>query len=148
MLQKHRLQQGFCQNHARTSYSWSPVPGRTGFSSVHWLLSAKPTLWQTPYMGTVFGVSKTSISGFVAVGPQKRGQFLDLEFAPFPIEGWFWGPLIGLWNGPRNSAFFSSFCPIIWGSIFGQHGRSCNDFLRARPASPPKGLLAQSVLAH
>ena len=43
------------------------------------------------------------------IWPQKRGQFLDLEFAPFPIEGWFWGPLIGLRNGPRNSAFFPPF---------------------------------------
>ena len=76
------------------------------------------------------------------IWPQKRGQFLDLQFAPFPIEGWFWGPLVGPRNGPRNSAFFPSFCPIIWGSIFGQHGRSCNDSLHARPASPPKGLLA------
>ena len=82
------------------------------------------------------------------IWPQKRGQFLDLQFAPFPIEGWFWGPLVGPRNGPRNSAFFPSFCPIIWGSIFGQHGRSCNDSLRARPASPPNGLLAQSVLAQ
>ena len=40
------------------------------------------------------------------IWPQKLGQFLDLQFAPFPIEGWFWGPLIGLRNGPRNSAFF------------------------------------------
>ena len=43
------------------------------------------------------------------IWPQKRGQFLDLQFAPFPIEGWFWGPLIGLRNGPRNSAFFPPF---------------------------------------
>ena len=82
------------------------------------------------------------------IWPQKRGQFSDLQFAPFPIEGWFWGPLIGLRNGPRNSAFFSSFCPIIWGSVFGQHGRSCNDSLRARPTSRPKALLAQSFLAQ
>ena len=43
------------------------------------------------------------------IWPQKRGQFSDLQFAPFPIEGWFWGPLIGLRNGPRNSAFFPPF---------------------------------------
>ena len=164
-------------------------------------------------MGPVFGVSKTSISGFAAVGPhcaqlktccriggwnhhsghraiifcdnctqrsaivfltpgqlagqmyaprehmhtektrlqhqnwpQKGGQFSDLQFVPFPIEGWFWGPLVGLRNGPRNSAFFLSLLP--YHLIFGQHGRSCNDSLRARPASPPKGLLAQSVLAQ
>ena len=41
------------------------------------------------------------------IWPQNRGQFLDLQFAPFPIEGWFWGPLVGPRNGPRNSAFFS-----------------------------------------
>ena len=39
------------------------------------------------------------------IWPQKRGQFPDLQFVPFPIEGWFWGPLIGL----RNSASFSPF---------------------------------------
>ena len=137
-------------------------------------------------MGPVFGVSKTSISGFVAVGPhcaqqktccriggwnhhsghraiifcdnctprsaivfltpgqlagqmhaprihfkehmntektrlqhqiwpQKRGQFLDLQFAPFPIEGWFWGPLVGPRNGPRNSAFFLLLLPYHLG---------------------------------
>ncbi len=49
---------------------------------------------------------------------QKRGQFSDLSFVPFPIEGWFWGPLIGLRNRLRNSAFFRPFCPIIWGSIW------------------------------
>ena len=43
------------------------------------------------------------------IWPQKRGQFSDLQFVPFPIEGWFWGPLIGLRNGPRNSAFFHPF---------------------------------------
>ena len=137
-------------------------------------------------MGPVFGVSKTSISGFVAVGPhcaqlktccrtggwnhhsghraiifcdnctqrsaivfltpgqlagqmhaprihfkehmhtektrlqhqiwpQKRGQFSDLKFTPFPIEGWFWGPLVGLRNGPRNSAFFLLLLPYHLG---------------------------------
>ena len=45
------------------------------------------------------------------IWPQKRGQFSDLQFAPFPIEGWFWGPLIGLRNGPRNSAFFLLLLP-------------------------------------
>ena len=187
MVQKHRLQQGFHQNHARTSYSWSPVPGRAGFSSTHWILRAKPKLWQTcPTWGLFFGVSKTSIAVFVAVGPhcaqqktcckiggwnhhsghraiifcdnctprsaivfltpgqlagqmhaprihfkehmntektrlrhqiwpQKRGQFLDLQFAPFPIEGWFWGPLVGPRNGPRNSAFFLLLLPYHLG---------------------------------
>ena len=181
MVQKRRLQQGFCQNHARTSYSWSPVPGRAGFSSMQ-----AQALADVPYMGPVFGVSKTSISGFVAVGPhcaqlktccriggwnhhsghraiifcdnctqrsaivfltpgqlagqmhaprihfkehmhtektglqhqiwpQKRGQSSDLQFAPFPIEGWFWGPLVGLRNGPRNSAFFLLLLPYHLG---------------------------------
>ena len=50
---------------------------------------------------------KTRLQG--QMWPQKRGQFSDLQFAPFPIEGWFWGPLIGLRNGPRNSAFFPPF---------------------------------------
>ena len=59
MAQKHRLQQGFYQNHARTSYSWSPVPGRTGFSSTHWILWAKPKLWQTcPTWGLFLGSQK------------------------------------------------------------------------------------------
>ena len=40
IVQKRRLQQGFCQ-----SYSWSPVPGRAGFSSAHWILWGKLKLW-------------------------------------------------------------------------------------------------------
>ncbi len=43
------------------------------------------------------------------IWPQKRCQFSDLQFVPFPIEGWFWGPLIGLRNGPRNWASFPPF---------------------------------------
>ena len=82
------------------------------------------------------------------IWPQKRGQFSDPQFASFPIEGWFWGPLVGLQNGPRNSAFFLLLLPYHMGLVFGQHGRSCNDSLRARTASPPKGLLALSVLAQ
>ena len=59
MVQKRRLQQGFCQNHARTSYSWSPIPGRAGFSSIHWILWAKPKLWQTcPTWGLFLGSQK------------------------------------------------------------------------------------------
>ena len=61
------------------------------------------------------------------IWPQKQGQFPDLQFVPLPIEGWFWGPLIGLRKRASQPSFFSSFCPIIWGSIFGQHGGSCND---------------------
>ena len=49
------------------------------------------------------------------IWPQKRGQFLDLQFAPFPIEGWFWGPLVGPRNGPRNSAFFLFLLPYHLG---------------------------------
>ena len=49
------------------------------------------------------------------IWPQKRGQFSDLQFAPFPIEGWFWGPLIVLRNGPRNSAFFLLLLPYHLG---------------------------------
>ena len=49
------------------------------------------------------------------IWPQKRGQFLDLQFAPFPIEGWFWGPLVGPRNGPRNSAFFLLLLPYHLG---------------------------------
>ena len=150
------------------------------------LVSKAQALADVPYMGPVFGVSKTSISGFVAVGPhcaqlkkccriggwshhsghraiifcdnctqrsaivfltpgqlagqmhaprihfkehmrtektrlqhqiwpQKRGQFLDLQFAPFPVEGWFWGPLVGPRNGPRNSAFFPLLLPYHLG---------------------------------
>ena len=43
------------------------------------------------------------------IWPQKRGQFPELQFVPLPIEGWFWGALIGLRNGPRNAAFFLPF---------------------------------------
>ena len=40
------------------------------------------------------------------IWPQKRGQFLDLQFAPFPIEGWFWGPLaIQLFSPPFALSF-------------------------------------------
>ena len=49
------------------------------------------------------------------IWPQKRGQFLDLQFAPFPIEGWFWGPLVGPRNGPRNAAFFLLLLPYHLG---------------------------------
>ena len=49
------------------------------------------------------------------IWPQKRGQFSDLQFVPFPIEGWFWGPLVGLRNGPRNSAFFLLLLPYHLG---------------------------------
>ena len=49
------------------------------------------------------------------IWPQKRGQFSDLQFAPFPIEGWFWGPLVGLRNGPRNSAFLLLLLPYHLG---------------------------------
>ena len=49
------------------------------------------------------------------IWPQKRGQFSDLQFAPFPIEGWFWGPLVGLRNGPRNSVFFLLLLPYHLG---------------------------------
>ena len=40
------------------------------------------------------------------IWPQKRGQFPDLQFVPFLIEGWFWGPLIGLRNGASQLSFF------------------------------------------
>ena len=49
------------------------------------------------------------------IWPQKRGQFSDPQFVPFPIEGWFWGPLVGLGNGPRNSAFFLLLLPYHLG---------------------------------
>ena len=49
------------------------------------------------------------------ISPQKRGQFSDPQFVPFPIEGWFWGPLVGLGNGPRNSAFFLLLLPYHLG---------------------------------
>ena len=43
------------------------------------------------------------------IWPQKRGQFPDLQFVPFLIEGCFWGPLIGLRNGASQLSFFSLF---------------------------------------
>ena len=49
------------------------------------------------------------------IWPQKRGQFSDPQFVPFPIEGWFWGPLVGLGNGPRNSVFFLLLLPYHLG---------------------------------
>ena len=80
-------------------------------------------------------------------GPKNGVNFQTYFFVPFPIVGWFWGPLFGLRNGPRNSAFFPPFAPSF-GVQFGQHGRSCSDSLCAKPASPPKGLLAESFLAQ
>ena len=72
MAQKRRLQQGFCQIHARASYPWSAVssPRPRSFQlSVVNIVSKAQALADVPYVGPVFGVSKTSISGFVAVGP-------------------------------------------------------------------------------
>ena len=72
MAQKRRLQQGFCQIHARASYPWSPVssPRPRSFQlSVVNIVSKAQALADVPYVGPVFGVSKTRISGFVAVGP-------------------------------------------------------------------------------
>ena len=58
-MQKRRLRQGFRQNRARASYSWSPVPGHTGFGSSHWILWAKPNLSQTcPTWGLFLGSQK------------------------------------------------------------------------------------------
>ena len=41
------------------------------------LVSKAQVLADVPYMGPVFGVSKTSISGFVAVGPHYIYIFLN-----------------------------------------------------------------------
>ena len=183
------------------------------------LVSKAQALADVPYMGPVFGVSKTSISGFVAVGPHcaqlktccriggwnhhsghraiifcdnctqdllscfwslvswqgkcmrhgftlrctcirrklvcntksgpKNGvNFRTRNLFPSLLRAGFGGRWLVWETGLATQLFFSSFCPIIWGSVFGQHGRSCNDSLRARAASPPKGLLAQSVLAQ
>ena len=79
---------------------------------------------------------------------QKWGQFPDLQFVPLPFGGWFLGPPLGLRNGPRNAAFFPPFALSFGAQYLVRHGRSCNDSLCARPASPPKGLLAQSFLAQ
>ena len=49
------------------------------------------------------------------LAPKNGVNFLDLQFAPFPIEGWFWGPLVGPRNGPRNSAFFLLLLPYHLG---------------------------------
>ena len=52
------------------------------------------------------------------IWPQKRGQFSYPQFVPFPIEGWFWGPLVGLGNGPRNSAFFLLLFALSFGAQY------------------------------
>ena len=75
-------------------------------------------------------------------------NFRTYNLLPPLLRAGFGGRWLICETGLATQLFFSSFCPIIWGSIFGQHGRSCNDSLRARPASPPKGLFAQSVLAQ
>ena len=58
MVQTCRLQQGFRRKRARASYSWSPVPGRAGFSSAHWILWAKPKLQTRPTWGLFLGSQK------------------------------------------------------------------------------------------
>ena len=72
-------------------------------------------------------------------GPKNGVNFRTYNLLPSLLRAGF---------GGLATQLFPSFCPIIWGSIFGQHGRSCSDSLRARPTSPPKGLLAQSFLAQ
>ena len=52
------------------------------------------------------------------IWPQKRGQFLDLQFAPFPIEGWFWGPLVGPRNGASQFSFFSPPFALSFGAQY------------------------------
>ena len=94
MVQKCRLRQGFCQNHARTSYSWSPVPGRAGFSSAHWILWAKPKQWQACPTWGLF-------SGFAALGPHCIYIYIYSTSRRIPRLRWvgvwlvcFWGPSI------------------------------------------------------
>ena len=75
-------------------------------------------------------------------GPKNRVNFRTYNLLPRLLRAGFGGYETGLATQP----FFLRL--PYWGSIFGQHGRSCNDSLCARPASPPKGLLAQSFLAQ
>ena len=79
------------------------------------------------------------------IWPQKRGQFPDLQVVPLPIEGWFWGPLIGLRNGPRNAAFFSSFLPYHLGLNIWSAWRQLQRSLCARLASAPKYYLRSHI---
>ena len=61
------------------------------------------------------------------IWPQKTGSISGPTICSLA----YWGLVLGAadWSAKRASqrSFFSSFCPIIWGSIFGQHGGSCND---------------------
>ena len=58
------------------------------------LVSKAQALADMPYMGPVFGVSKTSISGFVAVGPHCIYIYIYICIWVFPKirvpqNGWF-----------------------------------------------------------
>ena len=73
-------------------------------------------------------------------------NFRTYNLLPSLLRAGFGGRWLVCETGLATQLFFSSFCPMIWGSIFGQHGRSCNDSLRARPASPPKVYLLKVSL--
>ena len=97
--------------------------------------------------------------GLISLGAHAHGE----NWFATPNMGSIFGPIIcslpycGLvlgaadWSAKRASPQLSFFVPPFapsFGVQFGQHGRSCNDSLCARPASPPKGLLAESFLAQ
>ena len=67
MVQKRYLQQGFRQNRRPRGLQ---SEGRAGFSAAPWNpVRRAQALADVPYVGPVFGASKTSMSGLVAVGP-------------------------------------------------------------------------------
>ena len=90
MVQKRRLQQGFCQNHVRKLLVVSsPRPRWLQLNALN-LVSKAQALADVPYMGPAFGVSKTSISGFVAVGPHCIYIYILLYMIAFVHEHMFW----------------------------------------------------------
>ena len=63
-------------------------------------------------------------------GPKNGVNFRTYNLLPCLLRAGFRGRWLVCETGLATQ-LFSSFCPIIWGSIFGQHGRSCNDSLCA-----------------
>ena len=59
-------------------------------------------------------------------GPKNGVNFRTHNLFPSLLRADFGGRWLVWETGLATQLFFSSFCPIIWGSIFGQHGRSCN----------------------
>ena len=76
----------------------SPRPRRFQLNALN-LVSKAQALADVPYMGPVFGVSKTSISGFVAVGPHCIYIYIYEIIQLEPLENIqlepFWNKIMG-----------------------------------------------------